>query len=57
MCDVFFFFTVCIRRRYRVNLFAVLLLTDEHGKGVLCRVPPFFTHGKHSIARQSQIFP
>jgi hypothetical protein len=57
MCAVFFFFTVCIRRRYRVNLFAVLLLTDVHGKGVLCRVPQLVTHGKHFVARQSQIFP
>jgi hypothetical protein len=57
MYAVFFPFTVCIYRRYRVYLFAVLLLTDEHGKGVICRVPPFVTHGKHSVAWQSQVFP
>jgi hypothetical protein len=57
MSAVLYVFTVCFRHPYRAELFAVFNLTNAHGKGVLCRVPPFVTHGKYSGTRQSQVFP
>jgi hypothetical protein len=57
MSAVLYVFTVCFHYPYHAELFAVFNLTNAHGKGVLCRVPPFVTHGKYSGTRQSRVFP